>query len=178
MALLLTEMTLFFHDIATTSSEKPSGPLRVKTWTAALANQRATMGRAVTKGQKHVATEANYPEFPEIREHAVRGSVEHITRDQSLTFGPCTKKGLSGTRPHSHSSSMPPSVLLTPSNSEPQAEGTLNVARSFHGENDDLNEFGSVLGKQKSSTVCCSTLCSCWYKLICVCAILSAGSQS
>jgi hypothetical protein len=71
MVLLLTEMMLFFHDIATTSSEKPLGPLRVKTWTAALANQQATMGHAVTKGQKCVATEANYPEFPEIREHAV-----------------------------------------------------------------------------------------------------------
>jgi hypothetical protein len=54
-------------------------------------------------------------------------------------------------------------------NSESQgSEGMPNVAQKFHGledENDDLNEFGSILGKRGPTMVCCSTLTAAYTNL-------------
>jgi len=49
MALMLTERTLFFHDVVN-SSDKPSGLLNVKLWTTSVAKPRVTRDRALTFG--------------------------------------------------------------------------------------------------------------------------------
>jgi hypothetical protein len=49
MALMLTERTLFFHDIVD-STDKPSGLLNVKLWTTGIAKPRQTRARSLTFG--------------------------------------------------------------------------------------------------------------------------------
>ena len=49
MTLILTELTLFFHDIAT-RTETFSGPLKVTTWTTGLASIHPTRDQSLTFG--------------------------------------------------------------------------------------------------------------------------------
>ena len=57
LSLLLTETTLFFHDIIS-STEKPSGLVKVTKWTAALAKQHVVIKHAAIEATECAAKEA------------------------------------------------------------------------------------------------------------------------
>ena len=156
--LLLTETTLFFHDVIS-RTEKPSGLVKVTNWTVALANQHALVDRAADEADKRAADEAKGP---------TAKPKTHGTRGHALTFGPGSKDWSSITRPPSRaatltsvSSTAPTSSTpITNLNSEKSSEGKPTIAWAFGGlqdENEGSEDLASVLGKRGSTSVCGST---------------------
>ena len=155
--LLLTETTLFFHDIVT-RTEKPCGLANVTKWTAALAKERIVIDHAAKAVKKRAADAAKHA-ADEAKEDTDKGK----TRDRALTFGPGSKDLTSIA--HSFSRATTPASVFssTPTTNVSSFEGNPAVSaivRAFGGfqdENDNLEELVSVLGKQGSCSVSGST---------------------
>ena len=167
--LLLTETTLFFHDVIS-RTEKPSGLVKVSKWTAALAKQHEVVRRAaieapIRAAERHAAKEAKKHVADEERTAMQKTCV---SRGCALTFGPGSKDWSSITTcPRSYAatpasiSSSTTSASSTPTadvNSERRSEGKPAIARTFGGFHDEtpdnFEDLVSVLGKWGSSMVC------------------------
>jgi len=145
LPLLLTKMTLFFHDVIS-STEKPSGLVKVTKWTAALAKQRAVIKRAADQAKEYTAKQ------------------KCVNRSRALTFG-LGSKDWSSITPLCAATPASVSSSTAPTSSTPAADVDLErwskgkpaIVWAFgclHDETDDFEELILVLGKQGSSSVC------------------------
>jgi hypothetical protein len=152
--LLLTETTLFFHDVVS-RTEKPCGLARVTKWTIALAKEHIIIDCATKAAKKRTADAAKHA-ADEAKEDTDKGK----THDHALTFGPGSKDLSSITLSLLHATTPASVFSSTPTTNVGSSEGNPAIVQAFGGfqdENNNLEELVSVLGKQGSHSVCGST---------------------
>lgn len=133
MELMLTERTLFFHDIVD-STDKPSGLHNVKLWTTGIAKPRQTRARSLTFG-------------------AGTRDMSAVTSTHSRAMSVSSTTGTASAR----TSNIP---TASHSESEPSV---IQRFGGLEDENDSLEELRSVLGKRGSSVVCVPILVAMTY---------------
>jgi hypothetical protein len=149
--LLLTETTLFFHDVVS-RTEKPSGLARVTKWTAALAKEHIVIDHAAKAAKKRAADAAKHA-ANKAKEDTNKGKMH----DRALTFGPGSKDLSSITHSLSRASTPASVFSSTPMTNVGSSEGNPAIVRAFGGfqdENNNLKELVSVLGKRGPCSVC------------------------
>jgi hypothetical protein len=128
MALLLTEQSLFFHNVVN-STEKPSGLLKVKLWASGVAKLCMSREWGRTSGPR--ARDSASARSASVHSHAT--SVSSILASTSM---PTMSNNLQSER-------------------EP---GVVRTFGGLEDETDDLEDLRSALGKWGSNTVCVSIL--------------------